>query len=132
MTVRTRKLARNPLLNRRQFVVDVIHPNKAPVSKAELKKELAKTIKGATPATIALFGFRTAYGGGRSTGFGLVYDSLEDVKKFEPRHRLVAANLEKAKSRKRKQWKDLKKKKRETWGTGKRAAARKAKRAAAA
>lgn len=29
------------------------------------------------------------FGGGKSTGFGLIYDSLDAAKKFEPRYRLV-------------------------------------------
>jgi ribosomal protein S24E len=40
-----------------------------------------------------LFGFRTAFGGGKSSGFCLVYDSVEDAKKFEPKHRLIRAGL---------------------------------------
>jgi hypothetical protein len=44
--------------------------------------------KHAKPETVFLFGFRTAFGGGKSTGFGLIYDSVEDAKKFEPKHRL--------------------------------------------
>lgn len=38
---------------------------------------------------IFLFGFRTAFGGGRSTGFSLIYDSAEDAKKYEPKYRLA-------------------------------------------
>jgi len=38
---------------------------------------------------IFLYGFRTAFGGGKSTGFGLVYDSLEEAKKLEPKYRMV-------------------------------------------
>lgn len=34
------------------------------------------------------YGFKTAYGGGRSTGFALIYDSLDFAKKFEPKYRL--------------------------------------------
>lgn len=41
------------------------------------------------PECIQLFGFRTIFGGGKSTGFGLIYDSVEALKKFEPKHRLV-------------------------------------------
>ena len=29
------------------------------------------------------------FGGGKSTGFGLIYDSIDAAKKFEPRYRLV-------------------------------------------
>jgi hypothetical protein len=43
--IRTRKFIRNPLLCRRQFVIDVIHPGRANVAKAELQEELAKKYK---------------------------------------------------------------------------------------
>ena len=29
------------------------------------------------------------FGGGKSTGFGLIYDSLDAAKKFEPKYRLI-------------------------------------------
>ena len=32
-------------------------------------------------------------GGGRSTGFALIYDSVEDVKKFEAKYRLARVGL---------------------------------------
>lgn len=34
---------------------------------------------------IAVFGMSTAFGGGKSTGMGLVYESLDKVKQFEPK-----------------------------------------------
>ena len=34
---------------------------------------------------IVLFGFKTAFGGGRSSGFGLIYESIDAAKKFEPK-----------------------------------------------
>lgn len=36
-----------------------------------------------------MFGLKTKFGGGSSTGFGLIYDDEESQKKFEPKHRLV-------------------------------------------
>ena len=39
--------------------------------------------------TIFVFGFRSAYGGGKSTGFALIYDAVEDAMKFEPKYRLA-------------------------------------------
>lgn len=42
---------------------------------------------------ISVFGFRTQFGGGKSSGFGLIYDSIEAVKKFEPKHRLVKVHI---------------------------------------
>lgn len=80
VTVRTRKLMRNPLLARRQMVVDVIHPGRKPVSKKELRDHIAKLHK-TDAKNVIVYGFQTAFGGGRSTGFGLIYDSQEDMKK---------------------------------------------------
>lgn len=45
------------------------------------------------PTIVVIFGLRTHYGGGKSTGFCLIYDSLEDMKKFEPKYRLARAGL---------------------------------------
>lgn len=38
---------------------------------------------------VNVFGLQTQYGGGKTTGFALVYDSPEALKKFEPHYRLV-------------------------------------------
>merc|ERR1719331_14938 len=92
-SVRTRKFMNNPLLARKQFVVDVIHPNLANVSKKDLSEKLAAQYKVNDTSCIFLFGFKTAFGGGRSTGFGLIYDSADKAKKFEPHFRLKRANM---------------------------------------
>jgi small subunit ribosomal protein S24e len=44
-------------------------------------------------ARVVCFGFRTQFGGGRSTGFALIYDDEASQKKFEPKHRLVKVSL---------------------------------------
>lgn len=67
---------------------DVLHPNRANVSKDELREKLAELYK-ANKDQVSCFGFRTQYGGGKSTGFALIYDSHEALKKFEPHYRLV-------------------------------------------
>ena len=41
ITLRTRKFITNRLLARRQFVIDVLHPSRPNVSKAELSEKLA-------------------------------------------------------------------------------------------
>jgi Ribosomal protein S24e len=38
---------------------------------------------------VNVFGLRTKFGGGKTTGFALIYDSPEALKKFEPHYRLV-------------------------------------------
>lgn len=88
VTIRTRKFITNRLLARRQFIVDVLHPNRANVSKAELSEKLAQIYK-TDKARVVTFGLRTAFGGGRSTGFGLIYDDEASQKKFEPKYRLI-------------------------------------------
>merc|ERR1712193_138725 len=93
VTVRTRNFMSNPLLSRRQFLLDVIHPGIANVSKADLRKTLAQMYKVADEKTIFLFGFRTQFGGGKSSGFGLIYDSIAAAKCYEPRYRLVRQEL---------------------------------------
>ncbi|KAL8828082.1 MAG: hypothetical protein Q9191_002799 [Dirinaria sp. TL-2023a] len=99
VTLRTRKFIRNALLGRKQMVVDVLHPNRANVKKDELRQKLAELYK-TNKDQVSCFGFRTQYGGGKSTGFALIYDSNEVMKKFEPHYRLVrygqATKVEKA------------------------------------
>jgi len=83
------KNTRNKKLTRKyKQVVDVIHPTKANLSKDEVREKLAKMYK-ADVGNVIVFGFRTKFGGGRSTGFALVYDSLDAAKKFEPKYRLA-------------------------------------------
>ena len=62
----------------------------------------------ADPSTIILFGFKVAFGGGRSTGFGKIYDSLPAAQKFETKYRLTRFGLAKAKNSARKQRKERK------------------------
>jgi small subunit ribosomal protein S24e len=88
-TLRTRKFMTNRLLSRRQFVVDVLHPGRANVSKSEIKDKLASMYNVGDGNTIFVFGFRTQFGGGKSTGFGLIYDNVKAAEKFEPKHRLI-------------------------------------------
>lgn len=69
-------------------MIDVLHPGKATVPKTEIREKLAKMYK-TTPDVIFVFGFRTHFGGGKTTGFGMIYDSLDYAKKNEPKHRLA-------------------------------------------
>jgi len=87
----------NPLLKRKQMVIDVKHPTSASVSKANLRTRVQKDFKVSDDKCVALFGFRTQFGGGLSTGFCLVYENLESVKKFEPRYRQVRLGMMQAK-----------------------------------
>ncbi|KAJ6853115.1 40S ribosomal protein S24-1 [Iris pallida] len=108
VTIRTRKFMTNRLLSRKQFVIDVLHPGRANVSKAELKEKLAKLYDVRDENSIFVFKFRTSFGGGKSTGFGLIYDSVESAKKFEPKYRLIRNGLATKIEKSRKQMKERK------------------------
>jgi len=87
-TIRTTKFKSNPLLGRKQFVVHVIHPGAANVSKADVCEKIASVYKVKDSKCVSCFGFNTNFGGGSSTGMGLIYESLDKLKKFEPKYRL--------------------------------------------
>lgn len=65
------------------------------------------------------FGLRTHFGGGKTTGFALVYDSLDLAKKFEPLHRLVKQGLATKTTTSRKQRKERKNRMNKVRGTAK-------------
>ncbi len=74
------------------MIRDILHPGRANISKEELSEKLGALYK-ATKEQISVFGLRTQFGGGKTTGFALVYDSPEAMKKFEPRYRLIRVGL---------------------------------------
>ena len=85
VTIQTRKFMTNRLLQRTEMVTDVLHPGKATAPKTEIREKLANMYK-TSPDVIFVFGFRTHFGGGKTTGFGMIYDSLDYAKKNEPKH----------------------------------------------
>ena len=65
-----------------------------------------------------MFGFGTHFGGGKTTGFGMIYDSLDYAKKNEPKHRLARHGLYEKKTS-RKQRKERKNRMKKVRGTAK-------------
>ncbi|XP_034846827.1 40S ribosomal protein S24-like [Mirounga leonina] len=102
VTISTRKFMTNRLLQQKEMVIDVLHPGKATVPKTEIREKLAKMYK-TTPDVIFVLGFRTHFGGSKTTGFGMIYDSLDYAKKNEPKHRLARHDLYEKKKASRKQ-----------------------------
>merc|ERR1711998_231278 len=45
------------------------------------------------PSLIFLFGFKTYFGGNRSTGFVTIYSSLNAARQIEPRYKLIRNKL---------------------------------------
>lgn len=89
------------------MILDVIHPSAASVSKTTLREKLATLYKCDKDAII-IFGLKTAFGGGKSTGFALVYDTVDAAKKFEPTYRLARQGLVTVAKTSRKQRKERK------------------------
>ena len=84
----------------------------------------------ADPKLIVLFGFRKKFGGGKSTGFCLIYESEDSMRKFEPKYRLIRQGVLEKKEQSRKAMKEAKNKGKKIRGTGASIAKHKAKRAA--
>jgi ribosomal protein S24E len=113
------------------MIIDVIHPGRANVAKSELCDLIAGMYKANAKLTI-MFGFRTKFGGGKSTGFCLIYDNEESMMKFEPKHRMIRNGLTEKKDTSRKAMKEAKNKGLKIRGTGASIAKHKANRAAKA
>merc|ERR1711990_112236 len=113
-----RKFLKNPLLGRNQLVVDLIHPGMANVPKADIKEKLAKTMKCKEEA-ISVFGLKNKYGGGRSTGFALIYENLDKKKKYETKTILKRDKLAEKRKVTRKAAKEIKGRRNKVKGTAK-------------
>ena len=131
VTIRTKQMMRNALLLRRQCTVEVLHPGRASVPKKELREHIAKLYKVKNPETIVPYGFQLAYGGGRSSGFALIYDDAEALKKFGSAvHKIRMGVMDKKERKGRQGKKQLKNRKKKTRGLGRRIARKKARRSA--
>ena len=62
--------------------VDLIHPGMANVPKELIKRKLSTQMK-VKEENISIFGLHNKFGGGRSTGFALIYDNLDAVKQHD-------------------------------------------------
>merc|ERR1712100_278922 len=92
----------------------------------EIKDKLAamfKTKGAAEPENIAVFGLHTKFGGGRSTGFALIYDSAEDRKKYDQKMLLRRDGMFDKKKVTRKMKKEMKGRTKKVRGTAKAKAA---------
>ena len=99
-------------------VIDVYHPGRPTIPKKDVNEVLSKKFK-TTADVIFSFGLRTHFGGGKTTGFALVYDTLDYAKKFEPLHRLCKAGLATKTTSSRKQRKERKNRMKKVRGTAK-------------
>ena len=59
----------------------------ANVPKAQIKAKLAQVLK-TKDELIAIYGLKTKFGGGRTTGFATIYDSVDLRKKYDSKKML--------------------------------------------
>merc|ERR1712183_705041 len=93
-----------------------LHPGKPTISKNDVREKLGKMYKS-TADNVVCFGFRTVMGGGKTTGFALVYENVDLLKKFEPKYRLEGLGLYKRDKVSRKQRKERKNRQKKVRGT---------------
>jgi small subunit ribosomal protein S24e len=118
-----RKIMNNPLLKRKQLQIELIHPDQGSVSKTSIKTKIATMLK-AKEEQISVYGVKAKFGGGRSTGFAFVYDSLDARKKFDQKTLLRRDKVIEVAARKgRKQVKEMKSRMKKVRGTAKAKAA---------
>ena len=65
----------------------MVHPDMANVSKSAIKTKLAGMFKSKEDC-VTVFGLKTKFGGGRSSGFALVYDNADAKAKFDSKKML--------------------------------------------
>merc|ERR1712032_243521 len=87
VVIRARKFVDNRLLCRKQCILDVFHSGEACAKKSEVSDIVAGKFRADTE-NVVLFGFKTKFGGGRTSGFCLIYDNKDARKKYEPMYRL--------------------------------------------
>merc|ERR1711894_402117 len=76
----------------RQMLVDVVHPGIACPSKEKVASTLS-TLYHKDAKNVICYGFRTQFGGGKTSGFALIYDTVAFANKFYSKHRLVRKGL---------------------------------------
>nr|ACU15856.1 unknown [Glycine max] len=54
-----------------------------------MKEKLGRMYDMKDTKIVFVFKFQPHFGGGKSIGFGLVYDSVENAKKYEPKYRFI-------------------------------------------
>uniref|UniRef100_A0AC35U856 40S ribosomal protein S24 n=1 Tax=Rhabditophanes sp. KR3021 TaxID=114890 RepID=A0AC35U856_9BILA len=118
IVISTKKIVNNRLLNRKQMCVDILHPLKATVSKKDIREKIASLYK-VTPDLVIPSGFISQIGGGRTSGFCKIYDSVEDVKKYEYKFMLARFSGVKVEKAGRKQRKERKNRQKKLSGTDK-------------
>ncbi|KAL0230067.1 hypothetical protein PCE1_003631 [Barthelona sp. PCE] len=90
VSMRVRKFMTNPILSRKQMLVDVYHygvKSTSAVSRKAIAERLSILYNVASPQLVHVFNVATAFGGGKTTCKAHIYDRVEDLEAIEPRFR---------------------------------------------
>ena len=64
-------------------------PSLSLASEPRCASRLCLAAKGGQWFALTLADDHAQFGGGKSTGFGVIYDNVDAAKKFEPKYRLI-------------------------------------------
>jgi small subunit ribosomal protein S24e len=67
--------------------IELIHPELGSLKKSVIKERLAKQLK-VKEECVTIYGMKSKFGGGRSTGFALIYDNHDLLKKYDSKKEL--------------------------------------------
>ena len=95
-----------------------MHPNSRNPSKKAIREKLSKVYKKDETAVV-IYGLKTQFGGGKTTGFACVYDDLDSRKKYDQHFRLIRDGLADKVIKGRKAVKELKTRIKKVKGTEK-------------
>ena len=98
--------------------MEIVHPNARNPSRKAIREKLSKIYKKDEKA-IVVYGLKTQFGGGKTTGFACVYDDFDSRKKYDQYHQLVRDGLADKKVKGRKAMKELKGRLKRSRGTAK-------------
>ena len=76
--IRTRKFLTNPLLGRKQCIVDVFHQEVGCISRKQIQESVAKKFR-VEKQLVVIFGNKLKFGGGKTQAFCLIYNSLDVI-----------------------------------------------------
>jgi small subunit ribosomal protein S24e len=122
ITMRARRFQTNKLLQRKQMILQISHEHLATPRKRLIRRKVCNMYNVKDPKTVVLFGFRTKFGGGKTTGFCLIYDNYRSRRRYDYKHRLIRDGLAKKKEGARKPKKETKNKSKNIRGREKKAA----------
>lgn len=72
--------------------IELIHPELGSLKKSVIKERLAKQLK-VKEECVTIYGMKSKFGGGRSTGFALIYDNHDLLKKYDSKKELRKVSL---------------------------------------